>query len=145
MTEDPMRYTTTIDIAADPEAVWRVLIDVERWPDWTPTVRKATRLDDGPFGIGSRTRLRQPRLPAAVWEVTEIDAPRRFTWVSRSPGVRITADHLLEPHDGITKVVLGVAQEGPLAPLLRPLTGRITERYVRLEAESLRTRVESAP
>lgn len=36
------RITTSIDIAAPPEAVWKVLLDWSRYPDWNPTIRSIT-------------------------------------------------------------------------------------------------------
>lgn len=38
----------TVAIDAPPNEVWAVVCDVEHWPDWTPTVHQATRLDQGP-------------------------------------------------------------------------------------------------
>jgi len=36
-----------VDIAAPPGGVWAVIADVERWPEWTPTVTRLQRLDRG--------------------------------------------------------------------------------------------------
>ena len=33
-----MEQSTTIDIEAPVEQVWEVLREVERWPEWAPTV-----------------------------------------------------------------------------------------------------------
>lgn len=38
------------------------------------------RRDDSPFGVGSRVEIRRPKLPKAVWEVTEVVDGRSFTW-----------------------------------------------------------------
>ena len=50
-------------IDAPPEVVWRVLIDVERWPEWTPTTDRIERLDEGEFRLGSRARMKLKRRP----------------------------------------------------------------------------------
>ena len=38
--------------------------------------------------MGSRARIKQPRLPTTVWEVTEVVTGRSFTWIAGGPGTR---------------------------------------------------------
>ncbi|SRR5260370_22870905 len=89
-------FSIVVDIIASPDRVLAVLCDIERWPEWTSTMTSVRRMDDGPFAVGSRARVRQPKLMPAVWQVTELDERRSFTWVTRSPGVQIRAGHLVE-------------------------------------------------
>jgi uncharacterized membrane protein len=141
-----MRFEDSIDIAAPARHVFEVWADVERWPDWTSSVTSVQRLDDGPLRVGSRARVRQPRLPTAVWEVTELVPGELFTWVARGPGVRTTGRHVVSPA-GTTSGVTATAtleQEGPLGPLVGMLTRGLTERYLRTEAVGLKTRCEGA-
>ena len=134
----------TVDVAASPEAIWAVLIDVERWPEWTASVRRARRLDVGPFVVGSRARLEQPKLPPAVWRVTELVAPHSFVWVSGAPGLTTEAVHRLDLNErGGTTVTLGISQRGPLGRLMALFIGGLTERYVNMEAEGLKRRAEA--
>lgn len=39
----PLNVQDAIHINATPEVVWRVTVDVERWPEWTPTVTSVRR------------------------------------------------------------------------------------------------------
>lgn len=130
-----------VELGAPPADVWAVLVDVERMPTWSPSVTSVRLLDPAPLHVGSRARLRQPRLLPAVWRVTELEPGRSFTWESRAPGVVTTGRHALEPAAGGTRVTLGVEHAGPLAPLVRLLAGRLTARYVRQEADGLAARV----
>ena len=39
------------EILAAPDIVFAVLCDVERWPNWTPTMTRVKRLEGGIFGL----------------------------------------------------------------------------------------------
>ncbi len=133
-----------VTIAAPPERVWEVLVDVERWPERIPTVDEAERLDSGPLAAGSRTRLRQPRLPEGVWTVTELVDGSSFTWESSSPGVRITAGHVVEPHPDGSRLSLDLSLSGPLAWPGWLMTRSLTRRYVETEAASITRAAEAS-
>jgi carbon monoxide dehydrogenase subunit G len=134
----------SVTIAADPARIWSVLADVERWPERIPTVDAVERLDPGPLAVGSRTRLQQPRLPAAVWTVTDLADGSSFTWESSSPGMTIVATHTVEPHPDGGRLTLAVSMSGPLAAVGWLMTRRLTKQYVATEAASI-TRAAEAP
>ena len=137
-----MDLTRSIDIQASPDAVWAVWSDVERWPEWTASVSRVERFDQGPLAVGHRARLRQPKLPVAVWQVTKLEQGRGFEWVSASPGARVTGYHWIEPRGDGSRARLGVVFSGPIALLVGWLTRALTERYLGLEAEGLKARSE---
>lgn len=140
-----MRYETSVRIAAPARSVWDVLIDVERWPEWTESMSTVKRLEDGPFGVGGTARITQPKMRPALWTVTECDPGRSFTWASTSPGVRVVAGHQLEEQDGVTTATLSVQMSGVLAGLAGVLVGSRVRGYVQMEAAGLRARSERAP
>jgi uncharacterized protein YndB with AHSA1/START domain len=74
-----MRTGITVGISAPPELVWAVLSDVESWPESTASVTAVRRLSSERLQVGSRVRLKQPRLPATVWTVSALVAGERFT------------------------------------------------------------------
>ena len=135
-------FTTSIDIAAPPERVWPIMRDVERWHEWTPSITSVELLGPGPFGVGSRARVRQPKLPPAEWTVTELVEGHHFTWVTRAPGITGIGRHVVEAHGSGSRVTLGVEHEGVLGPLVARLTRGITERYIAMEAAGLKKRSE---
>ncbi len=134
----------TVTIAAPPERVWAVVVDVERWPERIPTVDTVERLDEGPLVVGSRTRLEQPKLPTAVWTVTELTDGTSFTWESTSPGVTVTAAHVVERHPDGSGLTLSVSVSGWLSGIGWLLTRSLTKRYVETEAASV-TRAAETP
>lgn len=121
------------------ERLWAVMSDVRRWPEWLPTVDAVTPLDpDRVDEVGAEYRVEQPRLPAAVWRITEVVEGRSFTWESTAPGLRSVGTHVLRPAgDGTTTITLGIEWSGLLAPVLRLLAGRTAQDYVEQEAAAL--------
>ena len=86
-----MRNDTTVDIGAPPEVVRAVISDVESWPEWTASVNSVRRLSAEPLQVGSRVRIKQPRLPATVWIVPDLGEGEQLTWTADNPGVRTRA------------------------------------------------------
>jgi carbon monoxide dehydrogenase subunit G len=139
------KIVNTVNIDAAPEKVFAILCDVERWPDWTTTMTSVQRMQSGAFGVGSTARVRQPRLRPAVWQVTQFEDNRNFTWTTRSPGLHMTAGHAIEPHGTGSRVALSFELSGFIAPLVLRLYGGMIERYVAIESQGLKEHSESAP
>ena len=136
-------FSVTVQIAAPPARVWAVMSDVERWHEWTPTVTSVRRTNAGPFQIGAKARIHQPRLPAADWIVTALTEGRAFDWESRAPGVRVLARRTVEPSGDGSRVTLSVLFRGPVGDVLGRLTAGLNRRYIALEADGLKRRAEA--
>ena len=133
-----MRFDHSVTVQAPPEKVWAIFSDVAHWPDWTPTITSVERLDDGPIHLGARTRIRQPKLPVAIWEVTELVDGEYFEWVSRAPGVKTTGGHRVVSTPEGTVATSTIIQEGPLGWLLGTILAKLTREYIATEGESLK-------
>ena len=131
-------FQVTVDVPAPPPRVWDVLCDIEHWPEWTASISSARSLDPGPFTVGSRIRITQPKLPPALWKITEWDeSATRFTWVSTGPGIHVTARHTITPTPSGSQVRLAIEYAGLFGPLLGWLIRDINQRYVNMEAAGL--------
>jgi|SRR5919199_105957 hypothetical protein len=140
-----MSYQATVTIDAPADIIWGNLIDVEHWPDSTASITTVQRLDHGPFGLGSRARIKQPKLPSVVWTVTDFQPLREFTWVVPSPGVTTIARHAITPADDNTSTLtLSIERQGILAPVMDALTDKLTREYVNMEAAGLKRVCEAA-
>lgn len=140
---DGVEQGTSIEVAAPPERVWEVLVDVEKWPEWTDSVRRARLLDDGPLAVGSRVEVSQPRIPTGAYTVTALDPGRSFTWEQRQPGSTVSAHHECVPlPEGGTRVELRVVMSGALGGVVGRLYRGLTERYLEMEAAGLKARAE---
>lgn len=133
----------TVNINAPPERVWAVMMAVERWPEWTESMKSVERLDEGEFGVGSKAKLKIRRSPNAnVWTVTELTPNRSFTWETNSGGVKGIATHVIEPDGNGSKVTLTVALSGIVATLFGWMIGSESKKNVEMEAEGLKKRSE---
>lgn len=133
-------FSAVIEIAAPPTLVWPVMVDVERWPEWTASVSRIVPLTPGALRAGSRVRIHQPKLPSACWCVIDLKPGVEFTWVSTAPGVKVTARHIVEPVATGSRVTLSIHYEGLFGPWLAWWTRHLNERYLRMEAEGLKAR-----
>ena len=133
-----MRFDHSSTIQAPPERVWEVFSNVERWPDWTPTIDSVERLDAGRIHLGARTRIRQPKLPVAIWEVTELKEGEYFEWVSKAPGIKTTGGHRVISTPEGTVATATIIQEGPLGWLFGKLYAGLTKRYIATETAKLK-------
>jgi uncharacterized membrane protein len=137
-----MTLQHTLPIHAGADVVWSLTEDVEAWPSTTPTMTSVERLDDGPLRVGSRARIKQPRLRPRVWTVTELEAPRRFAWQAKLGTVTMTGGHTIEPTAEGCRNTLTLELSGPGSRLLGVLGGRSLAAALRTENEGFRRAAE---
>jgi uncharacterized membrane protein len=139
-----MRFEASIDVSAPAQQVFHTYADVERWPSWTSSVTSVELLDPGPLRIGSRARIRQPKLPEAIWQVTALEPGREFSWQARGPGVLTTGTHRVTPTGDDTVTVTAILdQAGRLGWFVGLMTRRITRRYLDTEVRGLKAYCEA--
>ncbi len=139
-----MNARHSVDISAPPELVWRVTEDVERWPEWSPVIESVTRLDQGPFAVGSKALIKQKAMAPAVWTVTELEPPVRFSWETCKRGMRMVGTHEVIPIKGGTHSILSVGLTGSLGLLLWPVLSLAMAYSLSIENHGLRKRCESS-
>ncbi|MGO9437864.1 MAG: SRPBCC family protein [Terracidiphilus sp.] len=132
-------FLYTVEIYAAPERVWAAFVDVERWPEWTPTVTRVKRMDENPLAVGSRTKLWQPQLMPAVWRVTVLDeSVGLFKWTAGLPGIQVTATHRVQPTPNGSHVTLSLDYTGLLGPLMAWQLKNLNWDYLTKEANGLK-------
>ena len=140
---DGMEQRTSVDVAAAPDRVWEVLVDVERWPEWTDSVSSVRLLDAGPLAVGSRVEISQPRIPTGTYTVTALEPRSAFAWEQRQPGSTVSAHHECAPlANGGTRVQPRVVMSGAVGAVVGRLYRKLTERYLAMEAAGLKAGAE---
>jgi uncharacterized protein YndB with AHSA1/START domain len=140
------KYEYTVEIAAPPEHVWAILEDVERWPEWTQSMSKVEILDR-PLALGSRVKIKQPRLPGATMTIFSLEADQSFSWRTKSLGLESEAHHdIVSSTPGApgsrTRVTLRFELGGPAAAIAGFFWGSMIRRYVEMEGDGLKARSE---
>jgi len=138
--------SATIQIDAPPEAVWAVLTDLSRYPEWNPLFREAS----GQVAAGNRIKLRSVhpangRLMTVKPKITVADTGAELRWVSSLPGI-ISGEHrfALTPADGGT----WLEQSETLRGLLTAFPGKTlanAEASFQALNEALKKRAELPP
>ncbi len=138
------KRSTSITINASQETVWKVLSDVAHWQEWTPTIIKVEVLNMPELKLNNQYKVFQPKLQPAEWTVTVLTPPFNFTWESKSPGMHMVAEHILNPKgENQTELTLTIAFHGWLGKLIGRIYGKTAEAYINTEAHSLKKRVEN--
>lgn len=136
---------TSAVIEAPPQAVWDVLLDFTRYPEWNPFLPKL----QGEARVGARIRFifelpRGFRMKATA-RVLTVAPPTELRWAGKffTPWL-LRAEHyfhLAPSGDGHTRFDHGERFTGLLVPLLWPvLRGKGRQVYVDMN-EALRARV----
>lgn len=125
--ERPEQLTATVEVDAPPEAVWAVVSDLRRMPEFSPELRRVVPLGRRTSGVGARI-LGINRRGLAVWpttsRVTRWEPDRAVAWRTRESGA--TWVYELEPTaGGGTRVTSRrvLAAWSPGTTLLAPLIG----------------------
>ena len=142
------RLSTSIDIDAAPERVWRVLTDLAAFPDWNPFITRA----EGEVRPGGRLTLRlQPVGGRGVTirpTVLEAEPGRRLRWLG-TLGVRglFDGEHTftITDRDGGVRLDQDERFRGLLVPVLAGSLRRHTLPAFQAMNEALKQRAERTP
>jgi hypothetical protein len=134
--------SATTQIDAPPMAVWAVLADLSRYPEWNPLFREAS----GEVAVGSRITLRavnpaNGRLMTVKVKIVGADPGAELRWASSLPGI-ITGEHsfVLTALNGGTRLVQAEIYGGLLAATVSVPR---TETAFQALNEALRQRAET--
>jgi len=135
---------SSVIIGASAAEVWKLTIDIERWPEVTPTVRRVQRLGDGPLGVGSRARVEQPAQRPATWTVTRFEPEREFVWATKVVTITMVGGHRIEPTADGCRNTLTLELSGFGGRLLERLLRRRLRAALATENAGFKQRAESA-
>jgi hypothetical protein len=146
MSKEPKHIRTEIVIKATPAAVWKVLTDFDRYPEWNPFIislkGKAIK------GEKLVARMEPPKGTAMTFKPTVLvsDVNKEFRWLGHLlfPGV-FDGEHIFELYentDGTTTFVQREQFRGILVPLFSKMLDTKTVAGFEMMNRKLKQRVE---
>jgi hypothetical protein len=123
--------------ARSPE-IFQVLMDLEHWNQWTPSITEMSLMNTPPPVPGTKIKVLQPKLPPAIWTITEINPDTSLTWEKKSFGLRMLSEHQIIESTSKTVVSIRMTYQGPLAGLFYKLTHSLVDRYMTMEINGLK-------
>ena len=122
------RTESRITIASTVPEVWAYICDVERWPEWAPTVLEGRVRGGGPLQPGARVDQRAKLILGMSrrrsQEVTAVDAPSHVAFAGPLGISSARWGMELEPlDDGQTDATMWI--EVDLAGIMRAIPGRM--------------------
>jgi hypothetical protein len=126
---------------AAPEDVWSAWVDVASWSE--SEYIESARLDRE-FQSGGVIESKAKGFPRSTLTITRVEPPRLWVDESRSPGVHMTFEHVIEPGQAGTKLTERVLIRGPLARLVAVLMRRKLEALFAASVAHVARRAEHA-
>src|SRR2546421_1958330 len=134
-------YEASAVTKASAEAAWSAWTDVHGWSAYDHI--EAARVD-GAFQPGAAITSKAKGFPSSTLTVTRVEPPSLWVDESRSLGMRMTFDHVLEPGEGETRLTERVHISGPLGRALGPLMRRKLEALFAASLAAVACQAEAA-
>jgi len=136
-----LSYEASAVTKATAEAAWSAWTDVQGWSAYDHI--EAARID-GAFQVGAAITSRAKGFPSGTLTVTRVERPSLWVDESRSPGMRMTFDHVLEPGEGGTRLTERVHISGLLGRALGPFMRRKLEALFAASVAAVAREAEAA-
>lgn len=130
-----------VEIEASPEVIWKIMTDVNNWPNWNPEVSKASL--NGKVKEGNTFQWKAG--PGTIKStIRSVENERLIAWTGKTLSI-IYASHVwkLEPLNGKTMVRTEESWEGIVARIFRGKMRQMLEKVIHSGLISMKTEAES--
>lgn len=123
------KNTASIEIDANPEAVWGVVSDASRLTDWRSPVKQVEGLDPaGPLAAGSKLDVALGNVGGARISIKEAQRARKLRWhggpfMAHMMRMPMKVELTLEPNGDHTNASITFKSNPMIAPLMRKMSG----------------------
>src|SRR5947208_6558033 len=134
-------YEASVVTKASAQAAWTAWTDVEGWSAYDHIERARV---DGAFQPGAVITSKARGFPSSRLTITRAAQPSLWVDESRSPGLKMTFEHVIEPGEDGTRLTERVRISGPLGRVLGPLMRRKLEALFAASVAAVARQAETA-
>lgn len=138
----PVIAESEIEIDADPESVWDVIANVERWPRWNPEVKSVVLQGGVREGSVFRWKTSSGSITSTFQDV---EPPHVVAWTGRTMSIKAVHRWSLERKNGKTTVKTVESFDGALSRLFRRPLRKVLKKALDQGLEALKAEVERHP
>lgn len=131
-----------IEIQADPDTIWDVLVDINNWPRWNPDIKSASL--EGAVAEGSKFRWKARSISiTSIFQ--EVDKPRLLGWTGKTMGIKAVHIWKLEPKEDTTIARTEESWEGPLTRVMKGSAQDMLQKSIDSGLQYLKQEIEKTP
>ncbi|AEG18838.1 SRPBCC family protein [Methanobacterium paludis] len=135
----PVVATGEIDVLADLETVWDVMVSIDKWPSWNPEVKDV--FISGEVVEGSKFQWKAG--PGTIKSIVQrVEKPNILAWTGRTLGINAIHVWQLRAHNDGTIIRTEESWEGLMVRILHGTMQKMLQdsidsglQYLKIEAE----------
>jgi uncharacterized protein YndB with AHSA1/START domain len=137
----PVQARHEITINAPVETVWRLLTEIDTWPQWNPAITRSKL--DGPIRSGAKFKWKAGGA-SLVSTLHDVEPKQYISWTGRALGIRAIHIWRLRPLKGGVNVVTQESFTGLLATLLSGILQRTLDSTLQKWLHDLKKTAEAS-
>lgn len=138
----PVIARAKIGINADPESVWKIMADINKWPRWNPEIKSATIFGD----LSAGTKFQWKAGPGTITsQLLEVDPPKTMVWKGKTMGIKAVHIWNIDFIDEKTIVTTEESWDGIIVRLMKGTMQNSLQKsinagldYLKIECENSR-------
>jgi uncharacterized protein YndB with AHSA1/START domain len=138
--EAPVFQSKAITIDAQPEKVWEVLTEIDKWPSWNSKITKSTINDQPSVGVSFTWKTNGSKIKS---QIHTFDPEKTMGWKGKAFGVKAVHNWYLKPVNNGTRVMVEESMEGWIIALMKKKMNSILEKDMIYWLEQLKIESEN--
>jgi len=137
--EAPVVQTNNITISANPERIWSVLTDIEKWPNWNSKIKNPKLKEELNIGVSFTWKTNGSKIKS---QIHTFNPNRAIGWIGQNFVAKAIHNWYLEPTKNGTKVTVEESMEGWLIQIMSKKMNNILKEDIKYWLQQLKIECE---